>query len=59
MVGVALLLVLAVCIGTSLDPEVQRREQRRPADERRRRWNVRRAGGTPPGPVCDRCPYRQ
>jgi hypothetical protein len=58
MVGVALLLVLAVCIGAALDPEVQRPERRRFTDERRRRWNARRRGRTP-GPVCDRCPYRE
>jgi hypothetical protein len=60
MSGVALLLVLAVCIGASLDPEVQRRERRRLADERRQRWNARRAGAAPPpGPLCERCPYRR
>jgi hypothetical protein len=58
MTGVALLLVLAVCIGASLDIEVQRRERRRLADERLRR-NTSGDGGAPCGPLCERCPYRR
>jgi hypothetical protein len=58
MSGVALLLVLAVCIGASLDIEVQRRERRRLADERPRR-NSCGDGAASCGPLCERCPYRR
>jgi hypothetical protein len=58
MSGVALLLVLAVCIGASLDIEVQRRERRRLADERPRQ-NTCGDGGASGGPLCERCPYRR
>jgi hypothetical protein len=53
---VALLVVLAVCIGASMDTEAQRREWRRVAKARRElRQQVVEV---PDSALCDRCPYR-
>jgi hypothetical protein len=59
VVGLVMLILLSVCIGMSLDSEVQRREWQRLAEERRlrqetRRWISRQQEQT----LCDHCPYR-
>jgi hypothetical protein len=56
--AVVLLLVIAVCIGVSMDTEGQRRERQRLAEERRLRFEARPAERSRMGPLCDRCPYR-
>ncbi len=57
--GVALLVVLAVCIGASMDTEAQRREWRRVAKARRKLRQLRQlARGVPDTVLCERCPYR-
>ncbi len=38
--GLTLLFVFAICIGTSLDTEMQRRERKRLAVERHLRWSA-------------------
>lgn len=54
--GLALLVVLAVGIGSSLDTDAQRRAWRRVAEERRRlRLDL---ADLPSGTLCDRCPFR-
>jgi hypothetical protein len=54
--GVGLLMVLAVCIGVSMDTQAQRRGWRRVARARRelRQLTV----GGPEAAACERCPYR-
>ena len=52
--GLVLLLVMALCIGMSLDTEGQRRERQRLAEERRLWCDMGRAER---GSLCDRCPY--
>jgi hypothetical protein len=59
VVGLALLILLSVCVGISLDTEAQRREWQRLAEERRlraqgRRWTLQQHEQV----LCDRCPYR-
>jgi hypothetical protein len=54
--GVALLLVMAVTIGVSMDTEAQRREWRRVAEARRELRQL--ALGVPDTVLCERCPYR-
>jgi hypothetical protein len=52
--GVALLVVLAVCVGISMDTAAQRREWRRVAEARRRL-----ALAVSASDLCERCPYRR
>jgi hypothetical protein len=59
VVGLVLLILLSVCVGMSLDTEVQRRAWKRLAVERRlrartHRWTLRQQEQV----LCDRCPYR-
>jgi hypothetical protein len=54
--GVALLMVLAVCVGASMDTEAQRREWRRVAKARRKLRQL--ALDVPDTALCERCPYR-
>jgi hypothetical protein len=54
--GVALLVVLSVCIGVSMDTEAQRREWRRVARARRELRQL--AHGDQAAVLCERCPYR-
>ena len=54
--GVALLMILAVCIGASMDTQAQRREWRRVARARRQLRQL--AVGVPEAALCERCPYR-
>lgn len=54
--GVALLVVISVCIGVSMDTEAQRREWRRVAQARRELRQL--AQGGQDAVLCERCPYR-
>jgi hypothetical protein len=54
--GVALLMVISVCIGVSMDTEAQRREWRRVAQARRELRQL--AHGGQDTDLCERCPYR-
>jgi hypothetical protein len=57
IVGVVLLVVLAVCIGVSMDTEAQRQEWRRVAEARR--LLRREEQEIDDSGLCQRCPYRQ
>jgi hypothetical protein len=58
--GVALLVVISVCIGVSMDTETQRREWQRVAQARRELRGMRRvARGARDTVLCERCPYRE
>jgi hypothetical protein len=55
--GVLLLMVLAVCIGASMDTEVQRREWRRVAAARQQLRQLKI--GVADSGLCEQCPYRK
>jgi hypothetical protein len=54
--GVALLMVISMCIGVSMDTEAQRREWKRVAKARRELRQL--AQGDQDAVLCARCPYR-
>jgi hypothetical protein len=61
VVGLVLLILLSVCVGMSLDTEVQRRAWKRLAEERRLRAHIHRWTSRQQEQeqvLCARCPYR-
>ena len=54
--GIGLLMTLAVCIGSSMDTQAQRREWRRVARARRELRQL--VVGASDALYCERCPYR-
>jgi hypothetical protein len=58
-VGLVVLVLLSIAVGTSLDTSTQRREWRRLADERRARPERFRARAEPDRTeLCEDCPLR-
>ncbi len=60
ILGIMVLIVFSVTIGTAMDTEAQRRQWKRVAAQRRRLADERRAAAQKRSSsgLCDECPYR-